>query len=308
MARNDLVELSAFATVAEERSFTRAAVKLGLSQSALSHSIRSLEKRMGVQLLARTTRSVSATAAGTALLRELAPALERIGSAVAETMQQRDRPAGRIRLILPRTAIEMVLLPRIASFARAYPEIVLEVTSSNDPVDIIAGGYDAGVQLGEFIQRDMIAVPVTGEMRLAVVGSPAYFESNPIPRAPQDLKDHSCIGFRFSNGLYRWEFEKGRKALTVSPQGPVSFDDPDLVIRTVLDGVGIGTAMESTLAPLLARGELVQVLQDWCPSFQGYFLYYPSRRNQPAALTALIEALRRSDQNIRSTRQPPKDK
>lgn len=292
MARNDLAELSAFATVAEERSFTRAATKLGLSQSALSHAIGSLEKRMGVQLLARTTRSVSATAAGTALLRELAPALERIGSAVAEAMQQRDRPAGRIRLILPRTAIEMVLLPKLASFARAYPEIVLEVTSSNDPVDIIAGGYDAGVQLGEFIQRDMIAVPVTAEMRLAVVGSPAYFESNPIPRTPQDLRDHSCIGFRFSNGLYRWEFEKGRKALTVSPEGPASFDDPDLVIRTVLDGVGIGTAMEATLEHLLARGKLIQVLKDWCPSFPGYFLYYPSRRNQPAALAALIGALR----------------
>jgi len=246
---------------------------------------------MGVQLLARTTRSVSATAAGTALLRELAPALERIGSAVAETMQQRDRPAGRIRLILPRTAIEMVLLPKLASFARTYPEIVLEVTSSNDPVDIIAGGYDAGVQLGEFIQRDMIAVPVTTEMRLAVVGSPAYFESNPIPRTPQDLRDHSCIGFRFSNGLYRWEFEKARKALTVSPEGPASFDDPDLVIRTVLDGVGIGTAMEATLEHLLARGKLIQVLKDWCPSFPGYFLYYPSRRNQPAALAALIGAL-----------------
>ena len=301
MARNDLAELAAFATVAEERSFTRAAAKLGLSQSALSHAIGSLEKRMGVQLLARTTRSVSATAAGTALLSELAPALERIGSAVAETMQKRDRPAGRIRLILPRTAIEMVLLPKLASFARAYPEIVLEVTSSNDPVDIIAGGYDAGVQLGEFIQRDMIAVPVTGEMRLAVVGSPVYFESNPIPRTPQDLKDHACIGFRFSNGLYRWEFEKGRKALTVSPEGPASFDDPDLVIRTVLDGVGIGTAMESTLAHLLARGELIQVLKDWCPSFPGYFLYYPSRRNQPAALAALIGALRRSDQGTRDS-------
>lgn len=292
MARTDLAELSAFATVAQERSFTRAATKLGLSQSALSHSIGSLEKRMGVQLLARSTRSVSATAAGAALLQELAPALERIRSAVADTMQQRARPAGRIRIILPRTAIEMVLLPKLASFARAYPEIVLEVTSSNDPVDIIAGGYDAGVQLGEFIQRDMIAVPVTGEMRLAVVGSPAYFESNPIPRTPKDLRDHSCIGFRFSNGLYRWEFEKGRKALTVSPEGPASFDDPDLVIRTVLDGVGIGTAMESTLAPLLARGELIQVLKDWCPSFPGYFLYYPSRRNQPAALAALIAALR----------------
>jgi DNA-binding transcriptional LysR family regulator len=294
MARNDLAELSAFATVAAERSFTRAAAKLGLSQSALSHSIGSLEKRMGVQLLARTTRSVSATAAGAALLKELAPALERIGSAVAETMQQRNRPAGRIRLILPRTVIEMVLLPKLSSFARSYPEIVLEVTSSNDPVDIIAAGYDAGVQLGEFIQRDMIAVPVTREMRLAVVGSPAYFESNPIPRTPQDLKDHSCIGFRFSNGLYRWEFEKGRKALTISPEGPASFDDPDLVIRAVLDGVGIGTAMESMLAPALARGELIQVLKEWCPSFPGYFLYYPSRRNQPAALAALIGALRLS--------------
>src|SRR6201996_1776000 len=295
MARTDLAELSAFATVAEERSFTRAGAMLGLSQSALSHSIGSLEKRMGVQLLARTTRSVSATAAGAALLKELAPALERIQSAVAQTMQQRDHPAGRIRLILPRTAIEMVLLPKLASFARAYPEIVLEVTSSNDPVDLIAGGYDAGVQLGEFIQRDMIAVPVTGEMRLAVVGSPAYFESNPIPKTPQDLRHHSCIGFRFSNGLYRWEFEKGRKALTVSPEGPASFDDPDLVIQTVLSAVGIGTAMESTLESLITSRKLIRVLKDWCPSFPGYFLSSPSRRDQPAALAALIAALRRSD-------------
>jgi DNA-binding transcriptional LysR family regulator len=292
MMRNDLAELSAFVTVAEERSFTRAAVRLGVSQSALSHSMRSLEKRVGVQLLARTTRSVSATTAGTALLQELAPALERIGRAIAETMKQRERPAGRIRLIIPRTATEMVLLPKLAKFARSYPEIVLEVTSSNDPVDLIAGEYDAGVQLGEFIQRDMIAVPVTREMRLAVVGSPTYFQSNTIPRHPQDLKDHSCIGFRFSNTLYRWEFEKGRKALTVSPQGPASFDDPDLVIQAVMDGVGIGTAMEYTLAEMIAKGRLVQVLRDWCPSFPGYFLYYPSRRNQPAALAALIAALR----------------
>jgi DNA-binding transcriptional LysR family regulator len=294
MMRNDLAELSAFVTVAEERSFTRAAVRLGVSQSALSHSMRSLEKRVGVQLLARTTRSVSATAAGTALLQELAPALERIGRAVAETMKQRERPAGRIRLIIPRTATEMVLLPKLARFARNYPEIVLEVTSSNDPVDLIAGEYDAGVQLGEFIQRDMIAVPVTREMRLAVVGSPTYFQSNTIPRHPQDLKDHSCIGFRFSNTFYRWEFEKGRKALTVSPQGPASFDDPDLVIQAVMDGVGIGTAMEDTLAEMIAKGRLVQVLRDWCPSFPGYFLYYPSRRNQSAALAALIAALRLS--------------
>jgi DNA-binding transcriptional LysR family regulator len=290
--KNELRELSAFAIVAEERSFTRAAVRLGVSQSALSHSMRGLERRLGLQLLARTTRSVSPTAAGTALLSELAPALERIERAVGEARKQRENPAGRIRLIIPRTATQMVLLPKLAKFARTYPEIVLEVTSSNDPVDLVAGEYDAGVQIGEFIQRDMIAVPVTNEMRLAVVGSPEYFELNPIPRHPQDLKEHSCIGFRFSNGLYRWEFEKGRKALTVSPQGPVSFDDPGLVIQAVLDGVGIGTAMEETLTDLIAERRLVQVLRDWCPSFPGYFLYYPSRRNQPAALAALISTLR----------------
>ena len=290
-----MAELSAFATVAEERSFTRAAARLDISQSALSHSIRGLEKRLGLQLLARTTRSVSPTAAGAALLKELAPALERIERAVAETRKQRESPAGRIRLVIPRTATKTVIPPKLARFSRTYPEIVLEVTSSNDPVDLVAGEYDAGVQLGEFIQRDMIAVRVTKEMRLAVVGSPGYFESNPIPRHPQDLKNHSCIGFRFSNGLYRWEFEKGRKTLTVSPQGPASFDDPDLVIQTVLDGVGIGTAMENSIAGLIEERRLVQVLRDWCPSFPGYFLYYPSRRNQPAALSALINALRLSE-------------
>jgi DNA-binding transcriptional LysR family regulator len=290
--KNDLGDLSAFAIVAEERSFTRAAARVGVSQSALSHSMRGLEKRLGLQLLARTTRSVSPTAAGSALLRELTPALERIERAVAETRKQRENPAGRIRLIIPRTATQMVLLPKLAQFARRYPEIILEVTSSNDPVDLVAGEYDAGVQIGEFIQRDMIAVPVTMDMRLAVVGAPKYFASCKLPRKPQDLKDHACIGFRFSNGLYRWEFEKGRKVLTVSPQGPASFDDPDLVIQAVLNGVGIGTAMEQTLKGLIAHGRLIQVLRDWCPTFPGYFLYYPSRRNQPAALAALIDTLR----------------
>lgn len=293
--RNDLGELSAFAVVAQERSFTRAAARLGISQSALSHSMRGLEKRLGLQLLARTTRSVSPTAAGAALLHDLAPALERIDQALAETQKKKESPAGRIRLIIPRTATQMVLLPKLAQFAREYPGIVLEVTSSNDPVDLVSREYDAGIHLGEFIQRDMIAVRVTGEMRLAVVGSPQYFESHPIPRKPQDLKNHSCIGFRFSNRLYRWEFEKGRKALTVSPQGPASFDDPELVIQAVLNGVGIGTATENTLKELIAKGRLKQVLRDWCPTFPGYFLYYPSRRNQPAALAALIETLRAAE-------------
>ncbi len=293
--KNDLGELAAFAVVAEERSFTRAAARLGISQSALSHSIRGLEKRLGLQLLARTTRSVSPTAAGAALLQDLAPALERIERSLAEARKRREAPAGRIRLIIPRTATQMVLLPKLAQFARAYPEIVLEVTSSNDPVDLVAGEFDAGVQIGEFIQRDMIAVRVSKDMRLAVVGSPEYFRSYKLPRTPRDLKDHACIGFRFSSGIYRWEFEKGRKALTVNPQGPATFDDPDLVIQAVLNGLGIGTAMEEPLTEMIANGRLVQVLKDWCPTFPGYFLYYPSRRNQPAALAALINTLRLSE-------------
>jgi DNA-binding transcriptional LysR family regulator len=293
--KNDLGELAAFAVVAEERSFTRAAARLGISQSALSHSMRGLEKRLGLQLLARTTRSVSPTTAGTALLQDLTPALERIERSLAEARKRRESPTGRIRLIIPRPATYMVLLPKLARFARTYPEIVLEVTSSNDPVDLVAGGYDAGVQIGEFIQRDMIAVRVSKDLRLAVVGSPEYFKARKIPRTPRDLKDHACIGFRFSSGIYRWEFEKGRKALTVNPQGPATFDDPDLVVQAVLNGVGIATTVEQPISEMIAKGRLVQVLRDWCPTFPGYFLYYPSRRNQPAALAALINTLRLSD-------------
>jgi len=290
--RSDLNDLATFAIVAEERSFTRGAARLGMSQSTISHSMRALEKRLGLQLLARTTRSVSPTAAGTALLRNLNPALERIELSLAEVRKQKESPAGRIRLVIPRTATHMVLLPKLAQFTRTYPEIVLEVTSSNDPVDLVAQQYDAGVQIGEFIQRDMIAIRVSKDMRLAVVGSPEYFKSHKIPRTPRDLKDHACIGFRFSTGIYRWEFEKGRKALTVNPQGPATFDDPELVIQAVLNGVGIGTAMEESLAQMIADGRLIQVLKDWCPTFPGYFLYYPSRRNQPAALAALINTLK----------------
>ena len=293
--KNDLGELAAFAVVAEERSFTRAAARLGISQSALSHSMRGLEKRLGLQLLARTTRSVSPTAAGTALLQDLTPALERIERSLAEARKRRESLTGRIRLIIPRTATYMVLLPKLARFARTYPEIVLEVTSSYDPVDLVAGEYDAGVQIGEFIQRDMIAVRVSKDLRLAVVGSPEYFKSRKIPRTPRDLKDHACIGFRFSSGIYRWEFEKGRKALTVNPQGPATFDDPDLVVQAVLNGVGIATTLEQPLGEMIAKGRLVQVLRDWCPTFPGFFLYYPSRRNQPAPLAALINTLRLSD-------------
>lgn len=291
--KNELDVLAAFAVVAEERSFTRAAARLEVSQSALSHSLRGLEKRLGLQLLARTTRSVSPTTAGAAILRDLAPALERIERSLAEARKQRDRPAGRIRLVLSRSAAYQVLLPRLAQFCRACPDVILDITSSNDPVDLVAGEYDAGIQIGEFIQRDMIAVRVSDDLRLAAVASPDYLRRHGTPRTPQELKDHACIAFRFRSGVYRWEFEKGRKALTVNPQGPLSFDDPDLVIQAVLQGTGIGMAMEPMLKPMIERGHLVQILQDWCPQFPGYFLYYPSRRNQPAALTALIHTLRR---------------
>jgi DNA-binding transcriptional LysR family regulator len=294
MMKNELGDLAAFAVVAEERSFTRAALRLGVTQSALSHTMRSLEKRLGVQLLARTTRSVAPTAAGSALLRHLTPALEQIQKSLSEAKRLRERPAGRVRLILSRAAAYMVLLPRLAAFAAAYPDIVLDVVTSNDPADLVAGEFDAGIQIGEFIQRDMIAVRVSQDQRLVVVGSPEYFRSHKIPRTPRDLNDHPCIGIRLRGGPYRWEFEKGRKAVTVSAQGPVLFDDSNLVLEATLNGVGLGMALEHTVTEHVAKRRLIQVLADWCPLFPGFYLYYPSRRNQPAALTALIHTLRLS--------------
>jgi DNA-binding transcriptional LysR family regulator len=290
--RADLPDLAVFATVADERSFTRAAARLGVSQSALSHAIRALEKRLGLQLLARTTRSVSPTPAGTALLKDLAPALERIQHSLAKVRKLSDHPSGRLRLITTRSAALTVLLPKLEEFSFKYPEIALDVTTSNDPVDIVAGEYDAGIQIGEFIQKDMVAVRLSDDLRLALVGSPEYFAKHKPPRVPHDLKDHACISFRFSNGVYRWEFEKGKKALTVYPQGPVSFDDAELLVQAVLNGIGIGMALEHMLIPWIKAGRLIQVLKDWCPTFPGFFLYYPSRRHQPAALAALINTLR----------------
>jgi DNA-binding transcriptional LysR family regulator len=293
--RNDLTQLAAFAVVAKERSFTRAAARLGISQSALSHSMSGLERRLGIQLLARTTRSVSATAAGRALLEDLTPALQRVEQSLAEARKLRDRPAGRIRLVIPRAAALLVLLSKLSRFTNTYPEVALEVTTSNDPVDLVTGEFDAGIQIGEFILRDMIAVRVSDDLRLSVVGSPDYFKSHAIPKTPHDLKDHPCIGFRFNTGVYRWEFEKGRKSLTVNPQGPVTFDDSELVIQAVLKDVGIGMALEPSLLEMIAKGRLIQVLKDWCPTFPGYFLYYPSRRNQPGALAALVNTLRQTE-------------
>lgn len=290
--RGDLPDLAVFAAVAEERSFTRAAARLGVSQSALSHKIRSLEKRLGIQLLARTTRSVSPTPAGRAVLLDLGPALERIQQSLQKVRKLNSRPSGRLRLVTSRSAALSVLLPKLRTFAAKYPEIMLDVTTTNDPVDLVAGQYDAGIQIGEFVQKDMVAVRLSGDLRLALVGTPGYFATHQAPNVPQDLKEHACIGFRFGNAMYRWEFQKGKRMVTFNPQGPFSFDDSELVIQTVLQDVGIGMAMEHSLLPMIEDGRLTQVMRDWCPVFPGYFLYYPSRRNQPGALAALISALR----------------
>lgn len=287
--------LAAFVAVAEERSFTKAAVRLGVSTSALSHAIRDLEERLGVRLLARTTRSVAPTEAGDQLLAEVAPALGGVRAALDGIGRLRDRPAGRLRLIMPRLAASMVLLPRLPAFTREYPEVAVEVTTEAGPIDIVAGRFDAGIELGEFIQRDMVAVRVSADQRAAIVASPAYWRTHPPPKKPQDLLQHRCIGCRHGTALYRWEFERSGKERTVAVPGPVVMDDVDLMVRAALDGVGVAFTFEEQVAALLAKRRLVRVLEDWCPPFPGYFLYYPSRRHQPPGLQALIEALRFRD-------------
>lgn len=290
--KNELNELATFAAVASERSFTRAASKLGVSQSAVSHAIRALERRLGLQLLARTTKSVAPTAAGAALLEALSPALEQIAHAVDRARSLRRRPAGRLRIAMSRSAAVMVLLPRLTAFAEAYPDIVLEVATVTGPIDLVAGQFDAGIQLGEYIQKDMVAVRVTRELRLAAVGSPRYFASRGIPRQPKDLSDHRCIGLRLPGGAYRWEFQQGRKAITVGVNGPLIVDDTHLAIRAALADAGIALAYEEQVAEHVAQRRLVRVLEDWTPPFPGFYLYYPGRRHQPGALSALVDALR----------------
>jgi DNA-binding transcriptional LysR family regulator len=293
--REELAILAAFAVVADERSFTRAAVKLGVSRSAISHSIRVLEERLGLRLLARTTRTVAPTEAGGRLLAQLNPALHDIQAALTEVGQLRARPAGTVRLIAPPIAVATVVSPKLAKFARDYPDVVLDITAEdNYGRDLVAGNFDAGIHLGEFIQRDMVAVRVTGQQRAAIVAAPGYFESHPKPKAPRDLTAHRCLRYRMgaSGSVYRWEFEKRGKPVTVSVSGPLIFNDVALMHRATLDGVGLAFLLEEHVTDHLASGELVRVLEDWCPPFDGYFLYYLSRRHQSPALQALVEALR----------------
>lgn len=293
MNPDDLNVLSSLAAVADERSFTRAAKRLGVTQSALSHSIRALEERVGVRLLARTTRSVAPTDAGAELVAHIGPALADIRGALEKLARLRDKPAGRVRLVAPRLAAKTILGPKLGEFARQYPDIVLDITTDDSRIDLVAGGYDAGVQFGEFIAQDMVAVRVSADHRPAIVGSRRYFTSHPTPKSPRDLLAHRCINFRHgSAGVYRWEFDKGKQSLTVAVNGPLIVDDVELVIRAALDDVGLAFLAERHAEPHLTDGTFVRVLQDWCPPFPGYFLYYPSRRQQPAALSALIDTLR----------------
>ncbi|HYI96121.1 MAG TPA: LysR family transcriptional regulator [Bryobacteraceae bacterium] len=293
MAGDDLSILSTLLAVAEERSFTRAAKRLGVSPSAVSHAMRGLEERLGVRLLARTTRSVAPTEAGEQLLARLGPALTEVRDALGQISGLRDTPAGRVRLLMPRFAVESVLAPKLAQFAREYPDILLDVTTDDSRMDIVAGGFDAGIHLGEYIAKDMIAVRVSADHQPVITGSPAYFESHPRPRSPRDLLQHQCINFRHgSAGLYRWEFEKGKKSLSVAVTGPLTVDDVILVLRAALDGVGLAFLAEHQVESHLESGALVRVLESWCQPYPGFFLYYPSRRQQPPALAALINVLR----------------
>jgi DNA-binding transcriptional LysR family regulator len=293
MDRNDLSTLAAFLAVAEERSFTRGAKRLAVSPSAMSHAIRGLEEDLGVRLLSRTTRSVAPTEAGEQLLARLRPALAEVQDALDQLSGLRDKPAGRLRLLVPRLAGTMVLGPKLAKFTRDYPDVVLDVTAEDSRLDIVAGGFDAGIHFGEYIQKDMIAVRVSKDHRAAIVGSPEYFRAHPKPKTPHDLLRHKCINFRHgSAGLYRWEFDKGKKSLSVAVNGPLIVDDVETLIRAAIDGVGLAFVSDERVEPQLASGELVRVLEDWCQPFPGFFLYYPSRRQQPAALAALINTLR----------------
>jgi DNA-binding transcriptional LysR family regulator len=293
MQIDDLNVLRAFLAAAEERSFTRAAKRLGVSRSAVSHSVRGLEERVGVRLLSRTTRSVAPTDAGEQLIARLGPALADVASVLDQIAGLRERPAGRVRIVAPRLAAKMVLAPKLERFAREYPDVVLDITTDDSPLNLVAGRFDAGIHLGEFIERDMIAVRVSRDQRAAIVGSPQYFKSHPKPRSPRELAAHRCISIRMgSAGVYRWEFEKGKESLDVGAKGPLIIDDIDMTIRAAMEGIGLAFALEEYVAQQLESGALVRVLEDWCPPFAGFFLYYPSRRQQPAALSAVIDALR----------------
>jgi DNA-binding transcriptional LysR family regulator len=294
LARENLNDLSAFVAVAQAHSFTKAAARLGISPSALSHAMRGLEERLGVRLLARTTRSVAPTEAGERLLTVVLPHLQGIESELSALNLLRDIPAGTIRLTASEHAAYTVIYPVLARLAADYPEIKIEVNVDNMLADLVAGRFDAGIRLGEYVERDMVAVRIAPDMRMAIVGTPAYFERHPRPETPQDLTQHECIGIRLPThgGLLPWEFDKDGRSITVRVEGQLIFNTNSLALRAVLDGLGLGYCLDDMAAEAIADGRLIRVLEDWCEPFPGYHIYYPSRRQISPALRLLIDALR----------------
>jgi DNA-binding transcriptional LysR family regulator len=294
MRRENVSDLLAFLAVARERSFTKAAAKLGVSQSALSHTIRGLEARLRLRLLTRTTRSVSPTEAGERLLQNVGHRFEEIEAELEALSELREKPAGTIRITAGEHAAYAVLSPALAKFLPSYPDIKVEVSVDYGFTDIVAQRYDAGVRAGEQVAKDMIAVRIGPDMRMAVVGAPSYFEKHPIPKKPQDLTDHNCINLRLPTygGLYAWECEKGRRELKVRVDGQLVFNTLRQRLDAALAGLGLAYMTEDSAKSHIAKGTLIRVLEDWCEPFPGYHLYYPSRRQPSPAFNLLIDALR----------------
>ena len=297
MPRENLNDLQAFLAVARERSFTKAAAQLGVSQAALSQTIRSLEARLGIRLLTRTTRSVAPTEAGERLLRTVGPRLEEIEAELAALSELREKPAGTIRITATENAAEAVLWPALERLLPDYPDIKVEIAIGYGLTDIVAERFDAGVRPREIVAEGMIAVRIGPDMRMAVVGAPSYFARRNQPQTPQDLTTHACINLRLPThgGLYAWEFERDGRELRVRVEGQLMFNTTALILKAALAGFGLAYLPEEQVQPHLAEGRLVRVLEDWCPPFSGYHLYYPSRRQHTAAFALLVEALRYRD-------------
>jgi DNA-binding transcriptional LysR family regulator len=294
MSRRDAGDLFSFLAVARTRSFTRAAAGLGVSASALSHTIRNLEERLGVQLLARTTRSVAPTGAGERLIRAAGPHVEGIEAALADLAALRDKPAGALRLAAGDHAAETVLWPAVLELRRDYPDITVEIDVDNGLTDIVAGRYDAGVRLGERVDKDMIAARISPDLRMAVVGAPAYFATRDAPNEPADLTRHACINIRMpsAGGFYVWEFEKGGRETKVRVEGPLAFNSSRLALEAAIAGEGLAFVLEERALEFIDAGRLTRVLADWCPPFSGYHLYYSGRRQLSPAFSILVEKLR----------------
>ena len=294
MQRGSLDDLRALVAVGRERSFTKAAAKLGISQSALSQTIRELEARLGVRLLTRTTRSVSPTEAGERLLRTVAPRFEEIEAEMEALSELRETPAGTIRITATEYAVDTILWQKLIKFLRQYPDIKVELFIDNALTDIAAQQFDAGVRAGEQVAKDMIAVRIGPDMRMAVVGAPSYFKKRSQPNKPQDLVAHSCIYLRLSThgGLYAWEFEKDGRELRVRVEGQLTFNNTAQMLNAALAGFGLAYVPEDLVQPHLTNRRLKRVLEDWCQPYSGYHLYYPSRRQSSAAFALLVDALR----------------